>query len=64
MEVFIWGEPRQIFLSENLSENIFANQLECKNALRVKKYIKEYIDPELYRNASKRNEIQLYLNTA
>ena len=48
------GEPRQIFLSENLSENIFANQLECKNALRVKKYIKEYIDPELYRNASQK----------
>ena len=48
------GEPRQIFLSENLSENIFANQLECKNALRVKKYLKEYIDPELYRNASKK----------
>ena len=46
------GEPRQIFLSENLAENIFSNPLECKNALRVKKYI----DPELYRNASEKEK--------
>ena len=56
---YIWkalygGEPRQIFLAENLAENIFSNQLECKNALRVEKYLKKYIDPELYRNANEK----------
>lgn len=49
------GENRGRFFCQRICQRIFsANQLECKNALRVKKYIKEYIDPELYRNASKK----------
>lgn len=55
MEVFIWGRTEADFFVREFVRRIFSPiNLECKNALRVKKYIKEYIDPELYRNASKK----------
>lgn len=53
------GEPRQIFLSENYYKKIFDNELEYKNALKIKKYLKKYVNSDTFRNENEKAQNSL-----
>lgn len=45
-QILYGGEPRKIFLSEEYKEKLFQDDLSYRNALEVKKYLQEYIEPD------------------